>query len=64
MTFLHYSMTETMNTEDYAFYLAYGMTQQDEELDSLLDVEMYNNMDAVVPMPVEESYRDVLPCNA
>ena len=31
-----------MNTQDYAFYLAYGMTPEDEQLDSLLDVEMYN----------------------
>ena len=35
-------MTESMDTADYAFYLAYGMTQKDESLDSLLDVEMYN----------------------
>ena len=49
-------MTESMDAADYAFYLAYGMTQQDEELQSLLDVEMYNTMDADVPMSVEESY--------
>ena len=30
---------------DYAFYLAYGMTPEDEELESLLDVEMYNTID-------------------
>ena len=42
-------MTESMDAADYAFYLAYGMTQQDEELQSLLDVEMYNTMDADVP---------------
>ena len=35
-------MTETMDATDYAFYLAYGMTQEDEQQDSLLDVEMYN----------------------
>ena len=29
----------------YAFYLAYGMTPEDEQLDSLLDVEMYYIMD-------------------
>ena len=52
-------MTESMDAADYAFYLAYGMTQQDEELQSLLDVEMYNTMDADVPMSVEESYSPV-----
>jgi hypothetical protein len=31
-----------MDAQDYAFYLAYGMTQKDESLDSLLNVEMYN----------------------
>jgi hypothetical protein len=36
------SQTETMDAEDYAFYLAYGMTQKEESLDSLLNVEMYN----------------------
>ena len=57
-------MTESMDATDYAFYLAYGMTQEDEELGSLLDVEMYNILGADVAMPVEESYRAVLPCNA
>ena len=57
-------MTEAMNTEDYAFYLAYGMTPEQEQLQSLLDVEMYNSMDAAVFMSVEESHRNVLPCNA
>ena len=57
-------MTESMDATDYAFYLAYGMTQQDEELDSLLDVEMYNMIDSDVSMPVEESYRDILPSDA
>ena len=53
-----------MDATDYAFYLAYGMTQEDEELNSLLDVEMYNILEVDVPMTVEESYRDVLPCDA
>ena len=35
-------MTETMDEIAYAFFLAYGMTPEDEELESLLDVEMYN----------------------
>ena len=38
-------MLDTMDEIDYAFYLAYGMTPEDEELESLLDVEMYNMMD-------------------
>ena len=58
------SMIDTMDEIDYAFYLAYGMTPEDEELESLLDVEMYNIMDADVPMQVEESHSHVLPCNA
>ncbi len=37
---IHYSTTETMDEIAYAFYLAYGMTPEDEELESLLDVEM------------------------
>ena len=57
-------MTESMDATDYAFYLAYGMTPEDEELQSLLDVEMYNMIDSDVSMTVEESYRYVLPCNA
>ena len=57
-------MTESMDAADYAFYVAYGMTQEDEELEALLDVEMYNIIDANVLTSVEESYRDVLPCNA
>ena len=57
-------MTEAMDAADYAFYLAYGMTPEDEELDSLLDVEMYNIIDAVVSMPIEESNRFVLTDNA
>jgi hypothetical protein len=39
-------MTESMDATDYAFYLAYGMTPEDETLQSLLDVEMYNMIDA------------------
>ena len=31
-----------MDAEDYSFFLAYGMTQEDEAENSLLDVEMYN----------------------
>jgi hypothetical protein len=58
------SKIDTMDEIDYAFYLAYGMTQQDEELDSLLDVEMYNTLGVDVTMPVEESYRDVLASDA
>ena len=57
-------MTETMDATDYAFFLAYGMTQEDESLDSLLDVEMYNILGADVPMSFEESYRDVLASDA
>jgi hypothetical protein len=29
--------TETMDAEDYSFYLAYGMTQEQEELQSFID---------------------------
>ena len=39
------SMLETMNEQDYAFFLAYGLTQEQEELESLLDVEMYTTME-------------------
>lgn len=28
-----------MDSEDYSFFLAYGMTQEEEELLSLLDVD-------------------------
>ena len=38
-------MIDTMDDITYAFYLAYGMTPEDEELESLLDVEMYNMME-------------------
>ena len=53
-------MIDNMDEMDFAFYLAYGMTPEDEELDSLLDVEMYNTINGDVTMPVEESYGDVL----
>ena len=46
MTFIHYSITEAMDDIAYAFYLAYGVSPEDEQLSSLLDVEMYNMMDA------------------
>jgi len=29
----------------YAFFLAYGMSEDDEQLNSLLDVEMYSMVD-------------------
>ena len=58
------SMIDSMDEIAYAFYLAYGMTPEDEELESLLDVEMYNIISEDLPMTVEESYRDVLACNA
>jgi len=38
-------MLDTMDDITYAFYLAYGMTPEHEELESLLDVEMYNIID-------------------
>ena len=57
-------MTETMDEIAYAFYLAYGMTPEDEELESLLDVEMYNNIAVDVPTSVEESHSLVLTDNA
>ena len=53
-------MTESMDAADYAFYLAYGMTQQDESLDSLLDVEMYNIIDADSSAQLEACHRNVL----
>ena len=46
-------MTESMDEIAYAFFLAYGMTEEDEELESLLDAEMYNSMDVEIPMTVE-----------
>ena len=42
MNSIHYSMTETMDEIAYAFYLAYGMTPEDEEFESLLNAEEGN----------------------
>ena len=53
-------MTESMDATDYAFFLAYGMTQEDEKLNSLLDVEMYHNIDANTFRDNEESYSNFL----
>ena len=59
------SRIDNMDEIAYAFYLAYGMDVENEELSSLLDVEMYNNMKADVPSAaVEESYRDFLRDNS
>ena len=38
-------MTETMDEIAYAFYLAYGMTPEDEELDALLSNNEYTCTD-------------------
>ena len=49
----------------YAFYLAYGMDVENEELSSLLDVAMYNNIDDdMSSAAVEASYRTFLRDNA
>ncbi len=32
-----YSMTESMDATDYAFYLAYGMTQEEESIQTLVE---------------------------
>ena len=53
-------MTENMDTADYAFYLAYGMTPEDEELESLLDVEMYNMIDVLDSASLEAGDSSVL----
>ena len=59
------SRIDNMDEIAYAFYLAYGMDVENEELSSLLDVEMYNNMKVDVPSAaVEESYRDFLRDNS
>ena len=58
------SMIDNMDEIAYAFYLAYGHDIEDEELSSLLDVEMYNNMNVEVPNVVEASYRDFLRDNS
>ncbi len=39
-------MTESMDEIAYAFYLAYGMTEEDEELDALLSTEEYTCTDS------------------
>ena len=57
-------MTESMDAADYAFYLAYGMTQEDETMQSLLDVEMYTTMDIDSQPAIEESYCDFFASNA
>ena len=49
-----------MDAEDYSFFLAYGMTQEDEAEDSLLDVEMYNIVVPDTQSMDEESYRYIL----
>ncbi len=49
-----------MDEMDYAFFLAYGETQDDEQLNSLLDVEMYNMICADMFSAVEESHSNVL----
>ena len=46
MTELTQTALDDMDQEDFSFFLAYGKTQKDEELDSLLDVEMYNMIGA------------------
>lgn len=53
-------MTETMDEIAYAFFLAYGMTPEDEELKSLLNVEMYNMIDADCGSQIEARDSTVL----
>lgn len=53
-------MTETMDEIAYAFFLAYGMTPEDEELESLLDVEMYSMVEDISGAAVEACDSDVL----
>ena len=53
-------MIDTMDEIAYAFYLAYGMSPEDEELESLLDVEMYNMIENAYEFPVEASHSTVL----
>jgi len=57
-------MTETMDELAYAFYLAYGMTPEDEELESLLDVEMYNIISADEGASLEARDSSILPGDA
>ena len=54
------TMIDTMDVADYAFFLAYGETQENEQLNSLLDVEMYNMICADMYSAVEESHSNVL----
>ena len=54
------SMTETMDAQDYSFFLAYGETQDDEQNYILPDVEMYSIICSDPARDVEASYRDFL----
>ncbi len=49
-----------MDSEDYAFFLAYGMTQEEEQLLSMLDVEMYTNIENSCTFSVEARNSNVL----
>ena len=49
-----------MDAEDYSFFLAYGMTHKEEQLDSLLNVEMYNTIDGGSELSSETSDSTVL----
>ena len=60
MTLFTTSQTETMDAEDYSFFLAYGMTHKEEQLDSLLNVEMYNKIEDGSELPSETSDSTVL----
>ena len=60
MTLFTTYQTETMDAEDYSFYLAYGMTHKDEELDSLLNVEMYNTLEDGTELTSEASDGTIL----
>ena len=53
-------MIDTMDDITYAFYLAYGMSPEDEELESLLDVEMYNMIGDNCSSPIEARDSTVL----
>ena len=57
------SKIDTMDEMDYAFYLAYGMTQEAETQQSLLDVKMYSTIDAESQQAIEASHRDFLASN-
>ena len=54
------SRIDTMDEIDFAFYLAYGMTQDEEQLDSLLDVEMYNMMYSEMHKSLEARHSFIL----